>query len=123
MDNIINAKAIHYNGKPELQIGLGSNSFTIEYNKNMNAIVFSSQGEVLHTFNVNNSILNDSTVFKFRGVYKTYSELLNATPSLSLDSGYAYTIISAGGTDAVGQAITEYCVVAYYNGNWYKVEK
>lgn len=123
MDNIINVKGVHHNGKPKLQIGLGSDAFTIEYNKDLNAIVFSSTDEVLHTLNLNTEITNTNSVFKFSGVYNTYTELVNDTPSLSLDDGYAYTIISAGGTDAAGQNITEYCVVAYYNGNWYKVQK
>ena len=120
--NIKNIGGVHDNGSPRLQIGMGNNNGSIiEYNTDLQMITItdSTSGAVLPL------LAPTASPYTFRGQYASYTALTNAVTSGAITpaAGDAYSIISAGGTDANGTTITALCTVAYGNGKWYVIGK
>lgn len=120
--NIMNVGGVHDNGKPRLQIGMGKNNgFVIEYNTELGMVVVSNatSGAILPILGPNQS------PYRFKGQYTSYSTLQSAVTNgtITPSDGDSYSIISAGGTDGNGTAITALCTVAYGSGKWFVIDK
>lgn len=120
--NIMNIGGVHDNGEPRLQIGMGKNNgFVVEYNTELGMVVVSdaTTGAILPILGPNQS------PYAFKGQYASYSGLQTAVTNGTITpaNGDSYSIISAGGTDGNGTAITALCTVAYGGGKWFVVDK
>lgn len=120
--NIMNVGGLHDNGNPRLQIGMSKNNgFVIEYNTELGMVTItdSTTGAVLPVLAPTNS------PYSFKGQYASYTALQTAVTNGTITpaNGDSYNIISAGGTDGNGTAITALCTVAYGSGKWFVINK
>lgn len=119
--NIMNIGGVHDEGNPRLQIGLAKNNgFVIEYNSDIGVVTIKDAT----TSAVLPILAPSSNPFTFRGQYNTFTELTNAVTvgEISPALGDCYSIVSAGGTDALGTEISALSLVAWGDSSkWYKI--
>lgn len=120
--NIMNVGGVHDNGVAQLQVGMNkANGFVIKYDSSLGMITITnaSTGAILPI------VGPSSSPFNFCGQYATYTALQNAVTAGTITpaNGDTYSIISAGGTDANGTAITALCNVTYGNSKWFVTKK